>query len=54
MQALTDTLGTLEAFLDQGGPVMYAIAGLTLWMWVLVFERVLYFKGGLRGIFSNR
>lgn len=49
MQALTDGIRTLEAFLDQGGPVMYAIAALTLWMWVLIFERVLYFKGGLRG-----
>jgi biopolymer transport protein ExbB len=49
MQALTDTLGTLEAFLDQGGILMYAIAALTLWMWVLVFERLVYFKGSLKG-----
>lgn len=48
MQALTDSLGNLEAFLDQGGILMYAIAALTLWMWVLVFERLVYFKGSLK------
>jgi biopolymer transport protein ExbB len=46
MQAFMETL---KAFLDQGGFVMYLIAALTFVMWVLVFERVLYFKGGLRG-----
>ena len=49
MQALTDAIGTLEAFLDQGGILMYAIAALTLWMWVLIFERLVYFKGSLKG-----
>jgi len=29
----------------QGGTLMYAIAILTLCMWVLVFERVFFFKG---------
>lgn len=48
MQALTDVLGTLEAFLDQGGFVMYLIAALTFVMWMLIFERILFFKGGLR------
>jgi biopolymer transport protein ExbB len=32
----------------QGGVLMYAIAVLTLWMWILVFERVLFLKGALR------
>jgi len=49
MQALTDIFRNLEAFMDQGGMLMYAIAALTLWMWVLVFERLLYFKGSLKG-----
>jgi biopolymer transport protein ExbB len=49
MQALTDALGTLEAFLDQGGILMYAIAALTLWMWVLILERLVYFNGSLKG-----
>lgn len=49
MQALTDFFAILEAFLDQGGILMYAIAALTLWMWTLIFERVIYFKGSLKG-----
>lgn len=49
MQALTDFFRILEAFLDQGGILMYWIAALTLWMWALVFERVVYFKSDLRG-----
>ena len=47
--ALMDAFAALGAFMDQGGPVMYMIAGLTFWMWVLIFERLMYFKGGLRG-----
>lgn len=34
--------------MDKGGFLMYFIAALTLCMWVLVFERVLYFKGALK------
>lgn len=49
MQALVEALRPLNAFLDQGGFVMYLIATLTFVMWVLIFERVLFFKGGLRG-----
>jgi biopolymer transport protein ExbB len=48
MLALTDLINSIEAFMDQGGPVMYAIAFLLLWMWVLIFERVLYYKGALK------
>lgn len=35
--------------MDQGGPLMYYIAALTFVMWTLAFERVWYFKGGLKG-----
>lgn len=48
MLALTDFFNSIEAFMDQGGPVMYAIAFLLFWMWVLIFERALYFKGSLK------
>jgi biopolymer transport protein ExbB len=34
--------------MSQGGPLMYGIGILTLWMWVLVFERVVFFKGSLK------
>lgn len=45
MSELFDSLG---AFMDKGGFLMYFIAALTLTMWILVFERVLYFKGALK------
>lgn len=35
--------------MDQGGPLMYFIAALTFVMWTLAFERLWYFKGGLKG-----
>lgn len=49
MQALTEAISSIGAFMDQGGSLMYAIAALTLWMWVLIFERLIYFKGSLKG-----
>lgn len=45
---MSDILDSLNAFMAQGGFLMYAIAALTLWMWVLVFERIVFFKGGLK------
>ena len=48
MQALADLFGSIEAFMDQGGLLMYVIAALLLWMWVLVFERALYYRGQLK------
>ena len=48
MQALTEFFRLLQAFLDQGGVLMYVIAALTLWMWALVFERVIYYRGSLK------
>lgn len=45
MSELFDSLG---AFMDKGGPVMYAIALLTLCLWILIFERLLFFKGSLK------
>lgn len=49
MQALTDAFAAIGAFMDQGGTLMYYIAALTFVMWALVFERVFYLKGGLKG-----
>ncbi|MBK8188073.1 MAG: MotA/TolQ/ExbB proton channel family protein [Cellvibrio sp.] len=45
---MSNILDSLSAFMAQGGVLMYAIAVLTLWMWILVFERVLFLKGALR------
>jgi biopolymer transport protein ExbB len=49
MQALADVFASIEAFMAQGGPLMYPIAALTFVMWTLAFERIWYFKGGLKG-----
>lgn len=45
---MSDIFDSLSAFMDKGGFLMYFIAALTLCMWVLVFERVFYFKGALK------
>lgn len=45
---MSDIFDSLNAFMAQGGVLMYAIAALTLWMWVLVFERVVFFKTVLK------
>jgi|SRR5690554_882453 len=49
MLALMEAFAAIRAFLDQGGMVLLFIAALTFVMWTLIFERVWYFKGGLKG-----
>ncbi|WP_041524227.1 MotA/TolQ/ExbB proton channel family protein [Gilvimarinus agarilyticus] len=49
MLALMEAIAAIRAFLDQGGMVLLFIAALTFVMWTLIFERVWYFKGGLKG-----
>lgn len=44
-----EAIAAIRAFLDQGGMVLLFIAALTFVMWTLIFERVWYFKGGLKG-----
>jgi biopolymer transport protein ExbB len=34
----------LYEFLSQGGPVMIPLVGISLWMWVLIFERYMVFR----------
>lgn len=46
---LMEAVAAIKAFLDQGGPILIGIAALTFVMWTLAFERVWYFKGGLKG-----
>lgn len=46
---LYQALQSIRAFIESGGPVLYGIAGLAFVMWTLVFERVWYFRFGLRG-----
>lgn len=49
MLAIMEAFAAIKAFLDQGGDVLILIAILTFLMWTLIFERVWYFKGGLKG-----
>lgn len=49
MLALMEASAAIKAFLDQGGSVLLFIAALAFVMWTLIFERVWYFKGGLKG-----
>jgi biopolymer transport protein ExbB len=48
MLTLYDALESIRQFISAGGPVLYGIAGLAFFMWTLVFERVWYFRFGLR------
>jgi len=49
MTALMDQLDAIKAFVASGGPVLLWIAALTFVMWTLIFERLWYFKGSLKG-----
>ena len=48
MYLLLDFYERLMQFMDKGGPVLYLIAAMSFFMWLLIFERVWYFKGGLK------
>ncbi len=48
MQFINETFAIVVAFLDKGGPVLLLIGGLLFLMWALIFERIFYFKGGLK------
>lgn len=44
MSGLHEAMRGIVDFVAAGGPVLYAVAGLTFVMWTLVFERVWYFR----------
>lgn|SRR5690625_4840750 len=48
MLAIMEAFAAINAFLNQGGNVLIFIAILTFAMWTLIFERLWYFKGGLK------
>lgn len=48
MHALTDAWAAVSAFMASGGPVLFLIAGLTFFMWTLIFERIFYYHGDLK------
>ena len=44
MQWLFDAYIAIRDFMELGGPVLYVIAMVILWMWVLILERIIYFR----------
>ena len=46
MYRVIDWYESIRDFLEMGGPVLLAIGLLTLVMWVLIFERLIYFRTG--------
>ncbi len=41
-----DSLEAISRYMEMGGPVLWAIAGLAFAMWTLIVERIWYYKGG--------
>jgi biopolymer transport protein ExbB len=41
---MDEVIKALLTFMDKGGPVLWAIAALTLILWTLVLERIWYYK----------
>jgi len=48
MYQLLDWYEEIRDFLEMGGPVMLVIGLLTTVMWVMIFERVIYYRTGHR------
>ena len=46
MQWLFDASIAIRDFMELGGPVLNAIAVVIFWMWVLIIERIIYFRAG--------
>jgi len=53
MYRVLDWYESIRDFLEMGGPVLLAIGLLTLVMWVLIFERLIYYRTGYRQLVSD-
>jgi biopolymer transport protein ExbB len=53
MQFLIDAYEAIRDFLELGGPVLRIIAVVILIMWILILERLLYFRTGLQKIIKD-
>lgn len=53
MYRLLGIYEAIRAFLEMGGPVLLAIGLLTLVMWVLIFERAIYYRTSLPGVIGE-
>lgn len=48
MQSLVDAYEAIRDFLELGGPVLRLIGWVILFMWILILERLIFFRTGLR------
>ena len=53
MQFLYDAYESIRDFLELGGPVLRVIAVVILIMWVLILERLIYFRTGLQDVIRD-
>lgn len=53
MYQLYNAYEAISRFMDQGGDVLWLIAALTFAMWMLIFERLWYFRTGLKEDIAN-
>ncbi len=53
MQFLIDAYEAIRDFLELGGPVLRLIAVVILAMWILILERLMYFRTGLRQLIRS-
>lgn len=53
MQTLIDAYEAIRDFLELGGPVLRAIAILIMVMWILILERLIYFRTGLQSLIQQ-
>ena len=50
MQSLIDAYIAIRDFLELGGPVLRMIGVVILVMWILILERLIYFRTGLKAV----
>lgn len=48
MNWLTDSVEAIRDFMELGGPVLWWIALTIFLMWVLIVERLVYFRSSMR------
>lgn len=53
MYAFYESIENITAFIDKGGIVLIVIAIVTFFMWTLIFERLLFFKGSLKKLVNS-
>ena len=53
MQGLFDAYEAIRDFLELGGPVLRLIGVVILLMWILILERLIYFRTGLKRVIRD-